>query len=44
MVEPIPAYATIYEEGTWSEVSAPLDRVPAFWYEGNGYIFRFDEI
>ena len=34
----------VYEGGAWVEVSAPLDRVPAFWREGSPHIFRFDDI
>jgi len=33
----------VYQGGGWIEVSAPLDRVPAFWRQGSAYIFRFDE-
>ncbi len=34
----------VYEGGAWTEISAPLDRVPAFWRDGSPHIFRFDEI
>ena len=34
----------VYEGGAWIEVSAPLDRVPAFWRDGSAHIFRFDEV
>lgn len=33
-----------YEGGAWVEVSAPLERVPAFWRDGSSHFFRFDAV
>jgi alpha-D-xyloside xylohydrolase len=30
-----------YQGGAWVEISAPLDRVPAFWRKGSQYAFSF---